>query len=289
MAPTFLPFLAFIFYIGVTAITIAVFAPMLFINSTRLLAKKILITILIFFPCLITVAILIGLLFLLPALLFSWLADNNYIGQTPGTVLTIIGLFLFISIVAACSLYAWYFFSRIIYKLLEKRPVAEFLDNSKVFRYLQRYLKFNSAFFQKNGIIKILGVLIGFPIGALICGCLYFGVSSLIDEKPTQQELAGKYHISKITVANFDKSVMNKFKLEFRPDGTFELTSTPNIDVCNKGKYNVDYQFDYNEISFNCNSATTTAHIDRHWGYYRIEFIIGDPDSGESIFFEKDK
>jgi hypothetical protein len=79
------------------------------------------------------------------------------------------------------------------------------------------------------------------------------------------------------------------FVLLVKRDSTFELTPVPYIDVCNKGKYTVDYAFDYNEISLMCGNGTRPAHIDRHFNYYRIEFIIGDPDSGESIYFEKDK
>ena len=272
-----------------TAMSLVIFGPMFLIRSKRLLSKKVLITVLISLPCLITVAILFGIIFLLPALLFSWLTDNNYITQTPGTILVIAGLLLFISLVAVCSLYLWYFLSRVIFKLLENKPVSEFLDKSKVFKYLQSYLNFKGNFFRKNPIIKIVTILVSVPVGAVICACIYQEFSSLTYDKPTQLELVGKYHVSKVTVGNFDGSTFNKFKLEFKRDSTFELTPTPNIDVCNKGKYSVDYQFDYNEISFTCNNTITSAHIDRHYGYYRIEFIIGDPDSGESIYFERDK
>jgi hypothetical protein len=178
MPPTFIPFMAFMAYIAITAVALVVFMPMLVFTATRLLAKKALITVLISLPCLITVAALTGLIFLLPALLFSWLAYHNYIPRTPGIILFIAGLFLFIVIVAASSLYLWYFFSQIIYKLLEKRSPSEFIHKNKVAKYLQRYIKFNDDFFNKNSAIKILGMLVGVPVCAIICALLYFGLSN---------------------------------------------------------------------------------------------------------------
>jgi len=59
MPPTFLIFLGAIAYLGLTTLTCIVFIPMLFIESKRLLAKKVLATVLISFPCL----IITGLLF----------------------------------------------------------------------------------------------------------------------------------------------------------------------------------------------------------------------------------
>jgi len=286
MAPTFLPFLAFMLYIAITGVCLVVFAPMLLIQSKKLLAKKVLITVLISFPCLMTVGILFGIIFLLPALLVSWLSNNNYISQTLGTILAVAGLLLFAVLVAICFLYLWCFLSRIIYKQLEKKPISEFLEKNK---FLKSYSKLKVNFFQKNAILKIVLILIGIPISAIICICIYEGITGLTFAKPTQLELVGKYHISQATVRNLSASTFNKYKLEFNRDSTFELTPTPNIDICDKGKYEVDYQFDYNEISFRCNNGIMPAHIDRHYGYYRIEFIIGDPDSGESIYFEKDK
>lgn len=289
MAPTFLPFLALLLYMAIVVVSLVIFVPMLLIQSKRLLAKKVLITVLISLPCLIVVGILFAIIFFLPALFVSWLTDNNYISQTPGTILIVSVLLLLLILVASCSLYLWYFLSQVIYKQLEMKPVSEFLQKNKLFRFLQSYLKFKVSFFEKNAILKIALVLIGIPVTAIIGVCIYEEVTSLTFAKPTQSDLVGKYHISKATVRNFSASAFNKYKLEFKRDSTFELTPTPNIDVCDSGKYEVDYQFEYNEISFRCNNTVTPAHIDRHFGYYRIEFIVGDPDSGESIYFEKDK
>ena len=65
------------------------------------------------------------------------------------------------------------------------------------------------------------------------------------------------------------------------------MTKTPYIDICDTGKYEVGYQFDNNELSIKCNQSYSTAHIESDFSGYRIEFIVDDPDSGTSIFFEK--
>ena len=263
---------------------------MLFIKSRKLSAAKALITVLISFPCLISTGILIALIFALPALLFTWLAGNDYIPQTFETILAIIGLLFFLILVAICALYTWFFLSGVIYWLIEKRPVDEYLNKSKVFVFLKPY--FGNPirnFFKRNGIIRICALLIFIPAAAVAGWFIYDIVSDLTLPKPTQFQLVGKYHISKVTAGDLDPSTFHQFKLEFKKDSTFELTPINDINVCSKGKYAVDYSFDYNELTFFCDKGITSAHIDRHYGFYRIEFIIGDPDSGESIYFEKDK
>jgi len=290
MSPTFLPFLAFMLYIITSAVTLIVFVPMLLIKSRRLSALKALITVLISLPCLISTAIIIAAIFALPALSFSWLASNNYIPDTFGTILALVGLLGFLSLVGVCSLHIWFFLSGIIYWLIEKRPADEYLDKSKVFIFLKPH--FGNAiysFFKKNGIIKIGALLIIIPAMAIAGFFIYNKVSDLTFAKPTQAELIGKYHIIEATNNRFDPSTFYRFKLEFKKDSTFELTPLTDVEVCSKGKYKVDYQFDYNELTFYCGKEVTSAHIDRHFGFYRIEFIIGDPDSGDSIYFEKDK
>jgi len=84
------------------------------------------------------------IIFILPALLFSWLAHSDYIPRTPGIILTIIGLIIFAGSVAISSLYLWYFASKIIHQRLDRKPITPFLENDKVFKFLQPYLiKFN--------------------------------------------------------------------------------------------------------------------------------------------------
>jgi hypothetical protein len=140
MPPTFFLFIGFIFYIGILAISLTVCIPMLLIKSKNLLAKKIILTVSISFPCLILVGFAFTVIFSLPTLLFSWLANNNYISRAPGIILTVIGLLTFITSIAICSLYLWYFTSNIIYKRLDQKPVAEFLNKDKIYIYFKSFL-----------------------------------------------------------------------------------------------------------------------------------------------------
>jgi hypothetical protein len=140
MPPTFLIFLGLIVYIGLTVLTLLVFAPMLLIDTKKLLAKKVLATVLISFPCLLAMGLLCVIIFVIPALIFFWLANSGYIPRTPGIVLGIIGALTFAISVASTSLYLWFFMSKIIYQRLDKKPVSEFLDNDNVFKFLRPYL-----------------------------------------------------------------------------------------------------------------------------------------------------
>ncbi len=72
--------------------------------------------------------------------LFFWIANNNYIPRTPGIILTIVGLLIFVSTIAVCSLYLWYFTSNIIYKKLDQKPISEFLNKDKIYIYLKPFL-----------------------------------------------------------------------------------------------------------------------------------------------------
>ena len=141
MPPTFLLFMGLMFYIMIMTITSVICIPMLVIKSKRILAEKIIFTVLVSFPCLIVVGLALSIIFLLPALLFFWIMNNHYIPRTPGIILTIVGLLTFVTTTAVCALYLWYFTSNIIYKKLEQKPVSEFLNNDKIFIYLDPFLR----------------------------------------------------------------------------------------------------------------------------------------------------
>ncbi len=140
MPPTFLIFLGLIVYIGLTAMTFVIFAPMLLIDTKKLFAKKVIATVLISFPCLLAMGFMCIIIFLIPAILFFWLTNIGYIPRTPAIVLGIAGALTFAVFVATTSLYLWFFMSKIIYQLLDKKPVSEFLNNDKVFKLLRPYL-----------------------------------------------------------------------------------------------------------------------------------------------------
>ena len=141
---------------------------------------------------------------------------------------------------------------------------------------------------KNNKLTKVGLILLGIPTSIIILFLLLSLVGEIFSSKPDEEDLVGTYHIVKVTQVNFDKNIYSKVKLQFYKGGRFTLTPTPNIDICESGKYKVDYKWDYNELSLECPaSGFTSAHIDRGFGSFRIEFIIGDPDSGESIYFEK--
>jgi len=71
MPPTFLLYLGLMGYIGATVVTFVVFIPMMFFDTKRLMAKKVLATVLISFPYLITMGLFSVFIFVLPALAYS--------------------------------------------------------------------------------------------------------------------------------------------------------------------------------------------------------------------------
>ena len=141
---------------------------------------------------------------------------------------------------------------------------------------------------KRNSTTKTGLIFMSIPIGIVAIVLLYDFSHDKFTTKPTDKELVGIYHITDAS-GLIPSNHYFSYRLEFRNDGTFHLSPTPNINVCETGKYSVDWQFNFNELSFLCDKGFTPAHIDRSFSGFRIEFIIGDPDSGESIFFSKDK
>ena len=140
----------------------------------------------------------------------------------------------------------------------------------------------------KNSLIKLGLKFISFPIGIVLIYLLYEFSREHFTVKPSERDLVGVYHITQAD-GLIPKEIYSSFKLEFKTDGTFYLTPVPNINICESGKFSVDWQFSLNELSFQCDKGFTPAHIDRGFTGYRIEFIVGDPDEGQGIYFSKDK
>lgn len=141
---------------------------------------------------------------------------------------------------------------------------------------------------KRNSTSKIGLVFISIPIGIFAIIFIYDFSHDIFTKKPVDKDLVGIYHITDAGRL-IPTNQYRLYTIEFKKDGTFYLSPTPNINVCESGKYSVDWEFDFNELSFQCDKGFTTAHIDRGFSGFRIEFIIGDPDSGDSIFFTKDK
>lgn len=140
----------------------------------------------------------------------------------------------------------------------------------------------------KNNRIRKTGLIIaGIPTTIVVLMLLLSLIGEIFTSKPDNSDLVGKFQIVKVTQLDFDKSTFKNYHLQFHENGKFTLTPTPFIDVCKSGKFKINYDSYYNELSLECSAFYTTAHIDRGFGGYKIEFVIGDPDSGRSIFFEK--
>ena len=140
-----------------------------------------------------------------------------------------------------------------------------------------------------RSLIKAGLIICCIPIAMIVIPLFFGGIINSFKHKPASNELVGEYQIAEIRNLDFDKATYKKYKLILKKDSTFILTPTPYIEICDSGSYAVDYSFEFNEISYRCGMGYIPSHIDRQFGNFRIEFIVGDPDSGQSIFFEKVK
>jgi len=140
---------------------------------------------------------------------------------------------------------------------------------------------------KKNGFTRTGIIMAGIPTGiySLILLMNLFG--EVFSTKPDKEDLVGKYKIVEVSGSYINDLDFDLYILEFYQDGTFTLNETPYINICTNGEYDVNYSFDGNELSMKCPNMTYHKHIERGLDFYRIEFIFGDPDSGDSIFFQK--
>ena len=141
---------------------------------------------------------------------------------------------------------------------------------------------------KKNSTTKTGLIFMSVPIGIVAIVLIYDFSYDKFTKKPTDKELVGIYHITDASGLIPSNHYLS-YRLEFRNEGTFYLSPTPEINICKTGKYSVEWQLSFNELSFLCDNTITSAHVDRSFSGFRIEFIIGDPDSRKSIFFSKDK
>ena len=140
MPPTFFLFIVFVIYFWLSLVTLVIFLPMLLIDSKKIFAKKVIATVLISFPCLIVAGIFWVVILLIPALIFAWVLNHDYISETAELTLAIIGFLTFLAIVSASALYVWYFTSKIIYQKIDYKPVSDFLNNDKAYKIFRPYL-----------------------------------------------------------------------------------------------------------------------------------------------------
>ncbi|MFI1770161.1 hypothetical protein [Thalassobellus citreus] len=111
---------------------------------------------------------------------------------------------------------------------------------------------------------------------------LYNLFPNFLTKKPSDKELIGIYKI--VSAENgIPKSEFDKHILTLKDDGTFEFTKTPGINLCVNGNYDLDYEFEDNELSFQCGKGWTSAHIKRKISGFEIEFF----NSKKEIRFAK--
>ena len=144
MPPTFPIVLGMIVYLGLNVVTLVVFLPMLFFDNTNILAKKVISTVIISFPCLLVMGLFWGIVFIIPAVAYSWIAvfllDTGFLPKAPVTIIGVTGFLLLTGLVATSALYLWYFLSRIIYRLIEKKSFQDLINKDSIFKLLHPYL-----------------------------------------------------------------------------------------------------------------------------------------------------
>lgn len=122
-------------YLGISALSLVVFTPMLLVDSRKLMAKKILGIIFSFYPCLVLTCILFAILFGVPAFALYLLSMTIFK----------IYLVLFLGIaypiaVMVASIYIWNFIRKVIYQQLDKKQIHELLNSNRIFNLLQPFL-----------------------------------------------------------------------------------------------------------------------------------------------------
>jgi hypothetical protein len=141
---------------------------------------------------------------------------------------------------------------------------------------------------QKDRKGVVLGIVIS-CIPLIFIGVLFVKdfIFNVIAVKPESKDLVGVYKI--INASEYiEKDNFSKNTLEFYPNGTFYLTRFDGCSICEKGKYEVDYEFENNELSFECNGNFQTAKIKRNLNDFQIVINLGsDFEEGGALVFEK--
>ena len=94
--------------------------------------------------------------------------------------------------------------------------------------------------------------------------------------RPNIRNLAGNY-----------VSTDGSHHLELLKNGYFSLSNGHDLDLCKTGKYSLD--LNSNKILFNCESSSANADIISGFNNFQIHISVGDPDSGNDVYFKKVK
>lgn len=135
------------------------------------------------------------------------------------------------------------------------------------------YTLFKGIKKRDNGLKLTSSALIGIPLIVI----LYNLFPNVLTEKPTEKDLIGIYKIvsaeNEISESEFDKHTLN-----LKKNGTFEFVKTTGINLCENGNYELDYEFENNELSFQCGQGWTSAHIKRKITGFEIEFFNNESE-----------
>ncbi len=134
---------------------------------------------------------------------------------------------------------------------------------------------------------KIGKKLMLFPFGVILICIFSIFIYQKISFKPNKNDIIGKYEISEASNVGIDKNEFKNYNLELKKNGEFQISNIPNLYICENGTYKFHNTENESEINFDGCNANNSANIVSSLNSFKIEFIIGDPDSGESIYFKK--
>src|ERR1700753_3603571 len=87
-------------------------------------------------------------------------------------------------------------------------------------------------------------ILVGIPTIFIILYFFDWGINELLLSKPSKTDLVGTYHITEVTIEPFDTTNIANYKLTLKADGTYTITSIPQLGICEHGKYDINYSDD---------------------------------------------
>ena len=145
----------------------------------------------------------------------------------------------------------------------------------------------------------------------LLAGCQYDPHAHLYTtHKPAKRDVAGHYFLSNQTITDEGLSALKGMSctIDLRNDGTFtvnrvppDIQNSPSQELFNKlvsgsGTWNIDFigvgsgETTYWGIQFDSQTYNIhSAHLTGEKPPFGLIFTLGDPDSGYSMIFERDK
>lgn len=114
---------------------------------------------------------------------------------------------------------------------------------------------------------------------------IYYSIKPSLLYEVTDGNIVGTYKVSKSST--IDVSDLEKIRLRLDSKGNFYLNDRiPKVNICQKGKFEFSPEIEeINAMSFSCGDTISVQGIKRNFTNFEIEFMIGDPDSNETIYF----